>query len=272
MKKNTNIVVFITGGSSGIGLSLAKVFASAGANIVIFARNEKKLKTARDEIYSKVISASQAISHMALDVSVYNDVKNKMKKAVEYFGTPDILINCAGAAYPDYFENITYEQFDETIKTNLYGNWNVVHTLVPFMKAHGGHIVNFSSVAGFVGVFGYTDYAASKFGIVGFSETLKSELKRYNIGVSIVFPPDTDTPGFQNENKRKPPETKAVSGGAKLMHPDDVALKVYKGIMKKKSVIIPNIESTLVYFLKRLFPKVLDLIMESSIKKAQAKF
>ena len=178
MKAFINKKVFITGGSSGIGLSTATLLAQKGAHITIFARDRNRLEQAREEVTRHGRSDQQQFFCSQLDVSDGNAVAEVMTKAVEAFGTPDILINCAGRAYPHYFEDITFEQFDETMKTNLYGIWHSISVLLPFMKEKGGHIVNVSSFAGLLGVFGYTDYCASKFAIIGLSEALKSEEKR----------------------------------------------------------------------------------------------
>jgi short-subunit dehydrogenase len=191
-----------------------------------------------------------------------------MEEAVQEFGPPDILINSAGRAYPDYFDNISYEQFDETMKVHIYGIWNTVSALLPHMKDRGGYIVNVSSVVGFMGVFGYSDYAASKFAIIGLTETLKSELRRYNIGVSILCPPDTDTPGFEVENRNKPPETQAVSESGGLMEPEQVAEALLKGMRKGKFFIGPG-SAKMVYRLKRFFPWLVEMVMERDIRKVQ---
>lgn len=261
--------VYIIGGSSGIGLSTARILAAMGAKVIIFARTESRLEGAVKIISRSTKSKEQVIDWRRCDVSVNKEVVKVMTKAVKEFGAPDILINCAGRAYPHYFEDISYEQFDETMKVNLYGMWNVIQALLPSMKARGGHIVNVSSVAGLVGVFGYTDYCASKFGVIGFSETLKSEFRRYNIAVSVLCPPDTDTPGFKKENETKPVETRAVSGAAKVMHPDRVAYCLLDGIMKRKFLIIPGFDGKFIYYMRRFFPWIVDLVMEMSIKKSR---
>ena len=103
------------------------------------------------------------------------------------------------------------------MKINLYGARNAIAALLPHMRNQGGHIVNVSSIAGLIGVFGYTDYCASKFGLIGFSEALRSELDSQGIMVSVLCPPDTDTPGLAEENLTKPPETLAVSESACVM-------------------------------------------------------
>lgn len=268
MKEFNSKTAFIPGGSSGIGLSVAKLLAAEGANVVIFARNAKRLEEAA-ALVKKNAKGGSRVGFMTLDVSDDAAVKETMAKAVSDFGIPDLLINCAGRAYPRNFEDITFTQFNETMQINMYGIWNTCHALIPVMKKHGGVIVNTSSMCGFIGVFGYTDYCASKYAIVGFSEALKSELKQYNIDVHVLCPPDTDTPGFAEENKTKPEETKAISASAKLMSPDDVAVVLLHDIRAGKFMIIPNMDGKFTYIMKRLFPKLTEWVMDMSIKKVQ---
>ncbi|MFO7558439.1 MAG: SDR family oxidoreductase [Desulfobacterales bacterium] len=268
MKNFDNKRVFITGGSSGIGFSTATLLAQKGSHVILFARGEDRLETAKNELSKNAISRNQRFSCMKLDVSNHKDVEMVMAKAVKVFGAPDVLINCAGRAYPDYFETISFEQFDETMKTNLYSIWNTVSVLLPHMRKKGGHIGNISSIAGLIGVFGFTDYCASKFAIIGFSEALKSELKPYGISVSVLCPPDTATPGFEVENRTKPEETKAISASAGLMHPDKVAEAFLNGIRKGKFLIIPGLDGKLTHIAKRFFPGLVDSVMDRAIKKA----
>jgi len=263
--------VYIPGGSSGIGLSTAQQLAALGANVIIFARNKQRLEKAVDQIKGNRIDESQRVLYMQLDVSNNDVVKKVMTKAVADFGVPDILINCAGRAYPHYFQDISFKQFDETMKINLYGTWSTVAALVPYMKTRGGHIINVSSIAGLLGVFGYTDYSASKFAVIGFSEALRSELKRHNILVSVLCPADTNTPGFEEENKTKPPETVAISETASIFDPDDMARALIKKIGTNKFIIAPGVMSRITILLKRLLPGLVEFIMDSDIKKVQKK-
>ncbi len=264
-KKN----VFITGGSSGIGLSAAKQLAALGANTIIFSRNQTRLEKAVREISNTKKDDNILVEYMPLDVSDNEMTADVMEKAVNKIGAPDVLINCAGRSYPNHFENITYEQFDDTMKINLFSIRNTIAALFPHMKKKGGHIINVSSIAGFIGVFGFTDYSASKFGIIGFSEALRSEFKKFGILVSVLCPPDTDTPGFETENLTKPDETRAVSETGGLLHPDYVAKVMIKGIGKKRFMIIPGFMGKATYIVKRLFPGIIEAIMNWDIKKVQ---
>ena len=270
MKDFSEKTVYIVGGSSGIGLSVASMLTQKGAHVLIFARRKDRLDSCLPQIAGCAVSESQRFSCIEVDVCNKDEVEAVMSRAVSEFGTPEVLINCVGRARPLCFEDVTYEQFDETMKTNLYGAWNTISALLPYMKERGGYIVNVSSISGLIGVFGYTDYSASKFALIGFSEALRSELRRYGIIVSVLCPPDTDTPGLHEENRTKPPETKAISARAKLMQPDEVARALIKGMERGKFIIIPGFDGKLTFVLKRLFPGLVDFIMSRDIRKAQA--
>ncbi len=262
--------VYITGGSSGIGLETAKLMARRGANVIIFARGLERLQEAKRAVEASRKSESQKVDFRRLDVGRHDDVVRVMSEAVREFGPPDVLINSAGRAYPDYFENISYEQFDETMKVHIYAIWNTVSALLPHIKQRRGYIVNVSSALGLLGIFGYADYAASKFAIIGFSEVLKSELKPQGVGVSVLLPVDTDTPGFAVENRTKPPECVAVSESGGLMQPEEVAELLLKGMGKGRFLIMPGSMKG-IYYVKRFFPWLVDLVMDRQIKNAQKK-
>jgi 3-dehydrosphinganine reductase len=263
--------VYITGGSSGIGLTTAKLLAAEGANVLILSRSRDRIDQALEEIEARRKSEGQRVSGMRLDVSQHDEVNRVMAEAVERFGIPDLLINSAGKAVPRPFEEISYEQFDDIMRTNFYGAWSTIQALLPHMKKKGGgHIVNVSSVAGFIGVFGYSDYGASKFAMMGLSETLRMELRQYNIRISVLCPPDTDTPGYELENRTKPPETWAIGETAKVIEPEVVARALIEGIRKERYMILANAEGWLIYLTKRYAPFVLDWMLARAVRKAQS--
>lgn len=261
-----NKVIFIPGGSTGIGLSIALQLANSNNTLCLFARDIKKLELAKDAITKA--GGSKCFIYAA-DAKNYDALKPVLENAVKEAGAPDLVINCVGRAYPDHFENISPAVMQDTMMTNFGSMWNVAHILVPHMKTKGGKIVNTSSIGGFVGVFGFSDYSASKFAIVGFSEVLKQELSRYNISVQVLCPPDTETPGFETENKTKPEETKEISKTAKLLQPEEVAKQAIAGIESGTFMIIPGFMGKLTYWAKRHLPFIVDSEMKSAIKKVQ---
>ncbi len=261
--------VYVVGGSSGIGLETGKLLSAEGAHVAVFARNEERLEHAVREIACCRLSDSQRVVWHAVDVCEPDAVHSAIGQAAGGFGPPDTVIICAGRAIPHYFEDITYAMFDDTMKTNLYGTWYVVAAVLPHMKERGGYLVTTSSLAGFIGLFGYTDYSASKFAVMGLSEALRGELKRYGIGVSVLCPPDTDTPGFAEENKTKPPETSALSETVKLMPAHEVAKTLLKGMKRGKPVIIPGLDGKFTFLAKRLLPGLVESVLNRTVRKVQ---
>ena len=118
---------------------------------------------------------------------------------------------------------------------NFIGSCFVTRAVVPSMKSQNwGRIVFTSSQAGLLGVYGYAAYSASKFALRGFAETLRAEVKPYNVQVTIAFPPDTDTPGFAEEEKTKPMETRLISESSGLVSPELVAKAIVADMLTGK--------------------------------------
>ncbi len=258
-------VVYITGGSSGIGLSAARLFSSLGSHVMIFARREDGLLSALAEIEGCRLEDSQRFSCRRMDVRDYSAVRQCLAESVAAFGAPYVLVNSAGMVNPDYFEELSCEDLEETMSVNLCGTWNTCACLIPDMKAAGGHIVNVSSMAGFIGIFGYTAYSASKFAVIGFSESLRSEMKPHGISVCVLCPTDTDTPQLRQENAARPAETKVVAGNARVMSPDDVAAAMIKGMEKGRFIIIPGTHGLLIHLAARFFPGIVRRVMDFQI-------
>lgn len=271
----------ITGGSSGIGLAVAKELVQSGVDVLLIARDKGRLEQAAESLKSAKsqkegrlgvlgkTGGHPRVSTLSLDVGNPEEVKNKLRKAVEEFGEPDFLLNCAGEAFPDYFDRIQDTLFEQTINVHLKGTWYVTKTLLPYLKKNRGTIVNVSSLAGLVGVYGYTAYSAAKAGIIGFSEALRSELAMEGVRVAVLCPPDTDTPGFERENRTKPVETKAISKSAGVLKPEKVAQELFRGLSKGKFLIVPGTEARLTAWIARHLPLVVQWIMDRSVRNCR---
>jgi short-subunit dehydrogenase len=262
--------VFIVGGSSGIGLTIARRCAAAGAHVAIFARRPDVLAQAAAEIAAHRPRADQTVSSWPLDAADADRVARVMHDAVAATGVPTLLINCVGRAHPRRFEHISAAELTDTLRVNLGSCWHATQFLFPLMKARGGgYIVNVASLAGIIGVFGYTDYCASKFAVVGFSEALRSELKPHGISVSVLCPPDTDTPGLMRENDGKPEETRAISANASVLSADAVADALFRGMARGQFLIVPGRESKVAVLAKRLVPGLVSWVMDRIIWQVQ---
>ena len=258
--------VYVFGGSMGIGLASARRFASLGADVMVFARRSAPLECAAAEITSARRTPDQRVAWRQLDVSDAAAVKTVVRAAINDWGVPDVLLNCAGQARPGYVQDIDVAQLEETLRVNLYGCWHTVQALLPHMRARGGYIVNTASLAGLIGVFGYADYCASKFALVGLSEVLRAELVADGITVSVLCPPDVDTPGFAEENRHKPPETMAASAGASLLSADAVADALIAGMARRRFLIIPGRDARLSHLVRRWAPGLVTWVMDRQVR------
>jgi 3-dehydrosphinganine reductase len=154
------------------------------------------------------------------------------------------------------------------MQVDYMGTVNAVRAFLPyFMEQMHGNIANVSSTVGYMGVFGYAAYSAAKFAVVGFSECLQQDLLRYNIDISVVYPPDTDTPQWHEENKIKPPETRAIAGNIKVMNASVVAQAMLKGIARRRAAIVPGAMNKFTYFMKRHFPAIVWMIVSGDLRK-----
>ena len=246
-------LAYITGGSSGIGLETARLLVSEGCSLVLFARKQIGLDRAKNDLEALASGNNQKIDTISMDVADNDDVQQKITQSVDQFGVPDILVNSAGIGTADYFENISYEAFDRVMKINVYGTRNTIAALLPYMREQGrGHIVNLSSEAGLIGMFGYSLYCTSKYALVGLSECLRSELKLMNIDVTVVCPPEVDTPFVAEEAPTMPPEGRAVKSMAGLLKPEYVARTIVRAIKTKRFLVVPGVRARYLYFNHRI--------------------
>jgi 3-dehydrosphinganine reductase len=258
--------VVITGGSSGIGLAVAKKLAISGADLCIIARHIPRLETARQTI-KQLCNQDQQVIGMPVDITKPTHIRKCAEKVMEMWDHIDLLINNAGISHPGYLHKLPDHVWYRLIDNNYLGTVHTTLAFLPFfMKQKFGHIANIASVLGFMGIFGYSAYTASKFAVVGFSECLRQDLIPYNIAISVFYPPDTDTPLLHQENKIKPEETRILSGNIKTLPADKAAIALLKGIQRKQYTIIPGFLTNLTYFLNRHMPGVLRSVLDRELR------
>ena len=261
----------ICGGSKGIGKATAKLFVQLGGNVCIVARTLDALNAAAEEIKSLKVDKNQLVEVISCDTSKMEQVEQLINEYIKKFGVPDYSFNFVGISYPNYTDKLAVEDFKFHMDTNFFGQLNPILTILPYyMERKEGYFINMSSIAGYIGVMGYAAYTPTKFAIVGLSEVLRNEYKAYNIKVSIVYPPDTDTFGLHEEAKTRPEELNIIAERAGLMQPEDVAEVIIKGVLKEKLYIHAGI-SKLYWRIMRLFPKLVHKFSDSDLKKARKK-
>jgi NAD(P)-dependent dehydrogenase (short-subunit alcohol dehydrogenase family) len=174
-------VVLVTGAGRGMGVDIARAALGAGHRVVATARNAQKVTDA--------LGSHDDLLAVALDVTDPAGVQTAVDAAVERFGRIDVLVNNAGNFYAGFFEEISPEDFRAQVDTNLFGPLNVTRAVLPVMRAQrSGLVVTISSTAGLIGQEFCTAYAASKFALEGFMESLTPEVAPYGIHTMVVEP------------------------------------------------------------------------------------
>lgn len=266
--KYLNQHVIITGGSSGIGKAVAKLLAQQGAHLSLIARDRQKLEAARREIMAVTLSSTPKIFIFSADVAEQQSITTAIELAIAELGAPELLITSAGMAHPGYFEQIPLEIFEQTMAVNYFGSLYSIKAALPAMLERGrGRIVSIASGAGLIGIYGYSAYCPSKFALRGLVESLRGELKPKGIGVTIVYPPDTDTPQLAAENKIKPPETKRITATAKTWSPQAVAEQILEAIDRQQLAIAPGAELTILKQFHSLLTPLLNWYFDRIIDK-----
>lgn len=256
--------VLITGGSSGIGLALARQAAAAGARVSLVARDPAKLAAAQAAVGGKTFTA-------AADVAVESQLLAALAAAQRVHGPVDILIASAGVAQPGYFEEVPVAVFERTMAVNYFGTVYALKAVVPGMRARGGGaVVLVSSGAGLHGFFGYTPYAPTKFALRGLAESLRAEMQGTGVHVMIVYPPDTDTPQLAEENRTKPVETRALTEGGGLWTADAVAQVTLAGLARRRFAVTPGWPVTALAWFHSLLAPILFWSFDRTARRAGA--
>jgi 3-dehydrosphinganine reductase len=251
----------VTGGSSGIGRATAHLLARRGAHVSIIARSQGPLDETIEELDALRVDGKQQFRAASADLGEWAEAREAIAALASNGHAPDLLINAAGYCHPGYFERLSVDVFHDSMRVDFFGTLHPTKAAIPFMIERGrGHVVNFSSVAGFVALYGFTAYSAAKYAITGFSEALRQELKPHGIDVSVVFPPTTRTPGLERENRLKPPETMLIEGQSKERSPEEVAESLIRGIERRARYILPGADTKLYFLFAHLPPQLVGLI------------
>lgn len=243
--------VFISGGMSGIGKSLACEYVKRGRDVAVFNRslNAAVMK----ELGEMAATAGVRILFYRVDVTNSEELFGAMCEASNELGSPQLSINSAGIQNAQPFLDISAEDFDKVISVNLIGSRNFAHASARLMKP-GAQIAIISSLAGILPNYTYSAYCASKFGAYGLAKVLKVELERLGIGVSVVCPPEVKTPMLIKERKTSHPASVFMKSFAGTFGVDYVSSYVISGIERHDFLIIPGFRAKLIYSLYKVMP------------------
>lgn len=213
-------VAVVTGGGRGIGRAIAIELAKNGANIVIAARKMNEMKSAAKEI----MGFGNEVLIVKTDVTERKDIKNMVQKTLKKFGRLDILVNNAGILYNGPFSEMKPGMIGAIVNVNLIGAMHCTKEALPAIKKNG-LIINISSIAGKDGYPDLAVYSATKFGLIGFTESLAGELEGKGIGVYAICPKATQTKMW-----------KQISNEEADHVPEDVAVEVMNLIKRRKKI------------------------------------
>jgi len=196
----------ITGGSRGIGKAIALEFAKQGCNVMInYARNDDAARACEEEIKNLCSGRAHPVkTYLAkADVSKYEEAKEVVSQAISFFGRVDILVNNAGVVSPALLAKMEVSQWHKVIDIDLHGTFNMTHNLINHMiENKGGRVINISSLYGQTGAFGQCNYAAAKWGVVGFTKSLALEVAKHGITVNSIAPGAVDTDMVRSGNEK----------------------------------------------------------------------
>lgn len=213
-------LAIISGGSSGIGFSVAEVLGKRGCTVAILARDPARLDQARANLEAQRI----VVSAHVLDVRDRAACTALADALVSEHGPPLWVVASAGIVEPGFFLEQDAAANLAQMETNFLGTANLVRAAAPSMVAAGrGHIAMVASAAGLFGVAGYAGYCASKFAVRGFAEALRIELAAAGVSVTVSVPPDTDTPQLAYERPLRPAAIAPFAGSGRSLPPQVVA-------------------------------------------------
>ena len=251
-------VILVTGASSGIGAATARLFAKEGYRVVLAARRLERLQALADEIQDH---GGQALPVRA-DLSRLEDCQDLVQAALLSYDQIDVLFNNAGFGRLDWLENLDPKKdVQAQVQVNLLGTIWLTQIALPHMIARRkGHIINMSSVAGWVAAPTYCIYAASKFAVRGFSEALRREVNIYGIRVSVLHPGSVATEFSQRARiKRK---TGTTTPASLRLSAEEVAREVLHLTRKPRRDLVIPWQMRLVVWSNKFFPRLVDWIVE----------
>ncbi|KAI3426470.1 hypothetical protein D9Q98_008837 [Chlorella vulgaris] len=245
--------VLITGGSKGLGLALALQCVERGCSVTIIARKQADLdaalqqlttaaqaaaaKAAQRSLAAAAIASPSKVQALSADTTDHEQLSKVFAEAEQEAGPMDVLVCNAGLSLPGLFVEQDVSAFEQQMRVNFLGSVHSAKAALPGMLQRGsGRIVFVTSSLAILGFAGYSSYAASKWALRGMADCLRNELLGTGVEISVAYPPDTDTPGYAQENTCKPELCVAVNDamGSSLFSADKVARLLLRGIEQGK--------------------------------------
>lgn len=249
-----NKVIWITGASSGIGEALSLAMAREGANLILSSRRTEELERVRNQC----TSPSNRCSIHPFDLSDTSQIDQLTARILKEFGTIDYLINCGGISQRSYAKDTPIETDRKIMEVNFWGSVAVTKSVLPIMlEKKSGHIIVISSISGKFGFFLRSAYSASKHALHGFFESLRLEVFKDNIKVTLVCPGKINTSIAHNALNEKGEKSKSSAiSSYRGLSPEECANQIIKAIKKNKAEVFIGGKELRAIAIKRLFPSL----------------
>jgi NAD(P)-dependent dehydrogenase (short-subunit alcohol dehydrogenase family) len=263
--------VFITGAGSGFGKALSLEFAKRGWRICVSDIIEERVRQTAEEVRLK---GGQALE-IVCDVTKYGEMEQAAEHIQQEWKGLDILVNNAGIAVVGQMEKVAVADWDKVIDVDLKSVIYGCRIFIPMFKRQGyGHIINMASAAGFVALPEMGPYNVAKAGVIALSETIRLELAKHNIGVTVLMPTFFRT---NLTEKALAPEDRNLKWGQKMVNEskytsEQVVKKTMTAVEKNRLYVIPQFDGRQFWFLKRHTPNVYSKLIGFMYKKGLDKF
>jgi NAD(P)-dependent dehydrogenase (short-subunit alcohol dehydrogenase family) len=253
--------LFITGGMSGLGKALAAIYLGRGTDVAIFdlAVNEEVMA----ELGHHKLRDTQKLVAYAASVTDMEVLAGAVSDAVGEIGNPELAINCAGIQRAAPFEELSVADFELVVQVNVFGSRNFAAAVLPFL-AEGSRLALVSSMAGFAANYSYAAYNASKFAVIGLGRVLRLELKPRGIDVSLICPPEVDTPMVVEESKNMHPVSRTLKDLGGTLSVNEAMAGILAGLDAGRHVIIPGSKARFTYLMNRYLP---DFLMNGIVDR-----
>lgn len=256
----------VTGGSSGLGEAVAAELVTRGLTVTLVARRTDPLRAAAARLESATPGATVFVE--TADVTDRAQLDALFTRLTGAGREVDVLVNSAGIMREGYFEALAPTDFTDVMAVNFHGTVDVIRAALPSLRRRRGRIVNVASVAGLMGVFGYTPYAAAKHALVGFTDSLRFELQPEGVRVHLVCPGEFASPMVAALEQGRTPENRAHTLTIPVATAAEVARALVRGVERGRDLIVPGRMATAVVLGQRLAPGIATRVARRRIAGA----
>jgi short-subunit dehydrogenase len=249
-------VVLITGAAGGFGRQMTRQFLEAGSRLILTDVDEQRLDALQAESGA---APARWLASIVADLSVEGGCQLLFDEVMKTGALPDVIINNAGVGVGGRFDHVPRDRWEQLMQINLLAPMRLCQFFLPHLiERKSGHIVNISSIAGWIGTKGLTSYCAAKHGLRGFSEALAGDLEEFDVRVTTVYPffsrtPILDSDQFGYEKRREVPEELVTD-------PADVVAAIIEGVRANRKQVFPDRAAKQIHYMTRFIPWIVPVL------------